>query len=287
MLHQFLKYFRLANPSIFVALLTLALLSGCSGGGGKSSSTTDTNATTTGNTNGAGTTPAQPGAVANKLEQVGNVQYKTYSQSGVPPKGIVLLGSGGNDSDPKTGQLELPWDLANELAKLGYVAAIVAYQDQPPVGPNYVNWDSNCQMLATDFSEVANDALKKYAPNLSLSKVVVGGMSYTTFCLLTNIAMSDTLADTKGVLAACGGTSKTNAQNFKVPIYSIHCPGTLDSDPAHNNYNGKDLFDAINPNVKDASGFYTDNACTEHCNAGGDMTQWTAKAIDQIQLWLP
>src|SRR4030095_11568785 len=107
--------------------------------------------------------PAQPGTVVNRIEKAGTISYKIYLQTEANAsnrKGLILFGSGNDENDPATGSLDGPLEntTANELAKLGYVAAVVAYRDQPPLVPNDngVSWNKNSEMLGADMSAVAD-----------------------------------------------------------------------------------------------------------------------------------
>ncbi|MFO1464436.1 MAG: hypothetical protein U1F66_11745 [bacterium] len=76
---------------------------------------------------------AGSGAVVQRIEKSGALSYKIYLQpeaNGANRKGLILFGSGNDENDPGTGSLDgvLENSAANELAKLGYVAAIVAYR---------------------------------------------------------------------------------------------------------------------------------------------------------------
>jgi len=211
------------------------------------------------------------------MEQVGAVSYKLYLGAG--RKGIVLFGSGNDETNPATGSLDDPLEnnVANELAKLGYVAAIVAYRDEDPVKVDE-DWNRNCEMLATDMSQVADHIISTIGGGLSRSRVLTGGVSYTSYALLTNIGGSNTLADTRGVLATCGATQDLDP---KIPIYSLNCSPNPEGD-----FNGQTLIDKIaNPKVKADSGFFADTSCNSHC--GGNTSAWTAKLIERVQLWLP
>src|SRR5262249_27035068 len=202
--------------------------------------------------------PAPSGAVVNKVEQAGGVSYKIYLQpnaNGTNRKGLILLGSGNNENDPSTGSLDggLENNVANEAAKLGYVAAMVAYREGPPlVSNNDASWNSNAQMLATDMSQVADAIIASYGGGLSRSRVLTGGVSYTSYALLSNIAEDTTpLADTRGLLAACGATGEWEAQNLKIPIFMVNCSGNPEGD-----FNGQALIDKItNAQLKADSGF--------------------------------
>lgn len=233
--------------------------------------------------------PAAPGTVVNRIEKTGQLSYKLYLQpeaNGGNRKGLILLGAGNDEDDPSTGSLDgaLENNVAGELAKLGYVAAIVAYRDQPPLVPNDggASWNRNSEMLAADMSQVADAVIASVGGGLSRGRVLTGGVSYASFSLLTNVAMNNTpLADTRGLLAACGSTGDYDAKNFKIPIFSLNCSGNPEGD-----YNGQALIDRIgDPKLKADSGFFTDQACNSHC--GGALSTWTAKLVERAQLWLP
>jgi len=268
-------------PSLLLACLALAL-GGCSSAKGPSSDSAATQTPTGGSapTGGSSASGSNPGSVSSKVEQAGAVQYKAYRLAGAPSyKGIVLFGSGNNENDPSTGSLDgaLENNAANELAKLGYVAAVVAYRDEAPVKSDS-DWNSNCEMLATDMSNVANAIISNVGGGLSRNKVITGGVSYASYALLTNITASNTLADTRGVLATCGSTQDLDP---KIPIFNVNCSGNPDGD-----FNGQALIDKIpNAKVKADSGYFTDPACNSHC--GGDTNAWTAKIVERVQQWLP
>lgn len=217
-----------------------------------------------------------------------SVVYKIYLQDDATAtnrKGIILLGSGGDENNPATGSLNgaLENNVALKLAQLGYVAAIVAYRDQPKLNNSDggVSWNNNCEMLATDMSNVANTIISKYGAGLTRAKVITGGVSYTSFALLSNIAISNTLADTKGLLATCGSTSQWQAQHFKIPIYNINCANNAEGE-----LHGLTLINEItNVTIKANSGFFEDNSCTTHC--GGDINTWSAKMVDRVKFWIP
>ena len=264
------------------ACLTLSL-GACSG----SKAPDDNGAPVGGNENPAPAAPAAPGAVTNSVKQAGTVSYKIYQQpeaSASNRKGLILLGAGNDENDPSTGSLDgaLENNLANELAKLGYVAAIVAYRDQPPLVPNDngVSWNANSEMLAADMSQVADAIIASVGGGLSRARTITGGVSYTSFSLLTNLTFNNTpLADTRGFLAACGATG--DEPTFKVPVYTLNCKGNNEGD-----FHGQGLIDRIkDPKIKGDSGFFIDAACDTHC--GGTTDAWAAKLVERVQLWLP
>lgn len=269
----------------------LVLLAGCSssnkgpdteGSAGTDNSTSSTSSSSNSNN-------ANSGDIANRIEKTGALSYKLYLQSEAKAsnrKGLILLGSGNDENDPTTGSLDgaLENNLANELAKLGYVAAIVAYRDQPPLVPNDdgASWNRNSEMLAGDMSQVADAVITSVGGGLNRGRVLTGGVSYTSYSLLTNISLNTTpLADTRGLLAICGATGDFEAKNFKIPIFNLNCSGNPEGD-----FNGKALIDKISdPKLKADSGFFTDPDCNSHC--GGAINTWTSKLVERTQLWLP
>jgi len=274
-------------------LLMLTLLASLIACGGSNSGTdnTDTSSTgTTGQNNTSTSSNSNSGndaSVVNRLEQAGTVSYKIYLQSdanGSNRKGLILFGSGNDENDPSTGSLDdgLENLTANELAKLGYVVAIVAYRDEPALvaGDGGASWNSNSAMLATDMSNVADAIIAKYGNGLTRSKVLTGGVSYASYALLTNTGENNTpLADTRGVLATCGATD--DSSNLQLPVYTINCSGNPEG-----GLNGKPLVDMISDaGVKADSGYFTDASCNSHC--GGDQSEWSAKIVSQVQVWLP
>lgn len=271
--------------SLFIPLLALTLITGC----GSADAPDSSGATTAPDTTKSGD------VIATRPEQVDTVPYRLFLQeqaNGSNRKGIVLLGAGNDETLPKgipAGSLDgvLENSVANELVKLGYVAAIVSYREAPPINSD-ADWNRNSELMAEDFSKVAEEIIAKVGGGLSRDRVVTGGVSYTSYMLLTNIGSSKTLADTRGFLAACGATGDLTPQ---IPVYSLNC-----SPNPEGNYNGKALFDritdaAINPNVgtnpkiQTDSGYFADASCDTHC--GGDTKLWTTKLVEQVQLWLP
>lgn len=230
--------------------------------------------------------PAAPGAVVNRVEKAGTVSYKIYLQpegNAGNRKGLILLGAGNDENDPTTGSLDgaLENNLANELAKLGYVAAVVAYRDQPPLvaNDNGASWNSNSEMLAADMSQVADAIIASVGGGLTRNRTITGGVSYTSFSLLTNITLDKTpLADTRGFLAACGATGD---QGFKIPLFALNCKGNNEGD-----FHGQALIDRIgDAKIKADSGFLIDQTCDTHC--GGTPEAWTPILIERVKLWLP
>ncbi len=231
--------------------------------------------------------PAQVGNVTSKIETVGGVTYKVYLQSEANSgnrKGIVLLGGGNEPTNlsPATVDGGLENKTAEELAKVGYVTAVVAYRLQPNVNfaDGGVSWDNNAREMAIDMSNVADDIIGKIGGGLSRARVLTGGVSYTAFLLLDNISSAASpLADTRGLLSASAGTNSTN---FSIPIFTLNCDFSEGSGGIH----GAELIGKIpNGSIKDQSGFFTDPGCKTH--GTNDVNGWAAKLVERTQLWLP
>lgn len=190
-------------------------------------------------------------------------------------KGILVMGSGNNEDNPTPGTLDGAAEtrLCEKAAQNGYAAAIVQYRKTPGTS----HWNDSAGMIGEDYDKCIGALSAKYGVDKNLS--VVGGFSYASFMLLTDIALNNTLAYSKGVLAACGSADSWKAENFKIPIFSISCSGNNEGD-----LTGKQLYDAIPAGspVKAQSGGVTDNSCDTHC--GGD---WTNNMYAQLTTWLP
>src|SRR5215471_21612930 len=137
MSQNFSSMFKSLKNFTAVGIVMLALV-GCGEGTSTSSSTSSPSSPTnnTGNTSPSTTNNSAPGTVVSRIEKSGAIDYKIYLQpdaNGSNRKGIVLLGSGNNEvalEGPSVGSLDggLENNTANELAKQGYVVAIVAYR---------------------------------------------------------------------------------------------------------------------------------------------------------------
>jgi hypothetical protein len=229
-------------------------------------------------------TPAQPPSPTGttvttiKNNMVNGMAYKLYepaTNTFPTPKGILVIGSGNNENAPTVGTLT--GSTENDLCKLaadnGYVAAVVAYTQ----GRGVQDWNGSALQMGNDFDACITDISTKY--NVSKSKTVIAGVSYTSFMLYTNIATSDKLSYCKGFLGACGSTDSWKASNFKIPVYAINCAGNNEGD-----LNGRALYDAIpnsNP-VKALSDGFTDASCNSHCGGG-----WVALMYNKLKIWVP
>lgn len=226
----------------------------------------------------AGTTSSgntSVGSVTERIETSNDITYRLFiaDQSGF--KGIVVMGSGNDENNPAAGSLDGSAEKAfcEKAAQSGYVAAIVQYRKTAGVA----DWNKSSIQIAADYDKCITALSALY--HVDKSKSVVGGFSYASFMLLTDISIDNTLYYVKGLLAPCGATGTWNAQHFIVPVFSIACSGHNEGD-----YSGKALYDQI-PNelsVKGSSGGVTDNSCSTHC--GGD---WTVAMFDKLVNWVP
>lgn len=225
-------------------------------------------------------TPAEEKEVINgnikeTTETVNGITYKLFTDKDATNyKGILVVGSGNDENNPSEGAINGATEtaLCKKAAANGYAAAIVRYQ-KPPAG---ADWNARAKLLGEDFNKAIVGISGKYG--IDKNKSVVGGFSYTSFMLFTDISLNTTLSYTKGVLGACGASGAWNAQNFKIPIFAINCSGNFEG-----NYNGKALYDQIPANspIKAKSEGVTDNNCNSHC--GGD---WTNQMYTKMVAWL-
>ncbi len=204
-------------------------------------------------------------------------------------KGLIVLAEGNNEQNVSLGDVNGAFlnDLAKQLATQGYIAAIVAYRPQPALAANYSNWQSNCEMLATDLDNAASGIINKYGT--TRSNLIFGGLSYGSYALLSANGTSNILSGAKGVLATCGATGTWQAGNFKIPIYNLACNNGngkgFESDGQYN-FQGGDLINAINnTTVKNASSYLIDNSCNTHC--GGNQNSWVQLLVAKVKAWIP
>jgi hypothetical protein len=211
-----------------------------------------------------------------ELNQTTNgITYRSFTQTNIQQfKGILVMGSGNDENNPAAGSLDgaAETDLCHKAARNGYVAAIVSYRKTA----GSADWNTSAQQIGEDYNKCILALSAQYGVDKSRS--VVGGVSYSSFMLLTDIAANNTLSYCKGLLAPCGATGQWQAQHFKIPVYSIVCNGNNEGD-----ISGKDLYDAIaDPAVKSKSEGITDSSCNTHC--GGS---WNDKMMAKLTLWLP
>jgi hypothetical protein len=199
-----------------------------------------------------------------------NGKAKTY-------KGILVMGSGNNENNPTPGGLNGTAEtlLCRKAAANGYIAAIVQYN----VVGGMDKWNENAAKMGQDYDKCIMALSAKY--RIDKSKSVVGGVSYASFMLLTDIAQSNTLSYCKGVLASCGATSLWSAQNAKIPVFNIVCSGDYETGGDANAYAGERLQNVLNPAIKAKSECITDNTCSGHC-AG----EWSDRLFNKLEEWL-
>ncbi len=214
--------------------------------------------------------------VVSKTETANGISFKVYAlKNETQFKGILVMGSGNDENNPSAGSLDGGPEnqLSNKAAQNGYVAAIVQYRKTP----GNADWNGSAEMIGEDYDKCITALASEYGVDKSRS--VVGGYSYASFMLLTDIALDNTLSYCKGVLAACGASGQWDAEHFKIPVFSIACSGNNEGD-----YSGKELYDQIpsGSSIKDQSGGVTDNSCNTHC--GGN---WTDQLYNRLTGWLP
>jgi len=215
------------------------------------------------------------GDIKETTETLNGITYKLFTaKEATTYKGILVIGSGNDENNPSEGAINGAAETAicKKAAANGYAAAIVNYQ-KPPAGSD---WNARAKLLGEDFNRAIVAISGKYG--IDKNKSVVGGFSYASFMLFSDVSANTTLNYTKGVLGACGGSGTWNAQNFKVPIFAINCSGNNEG-----NFNGKALYDQIPANspIKAKSEGITDNNCNSHC--GGE---WTDKMYTKMVAWL-
>jgi len=209
------------------------------------------------------------------IESGNGITYKLYKPADGIYKGILAVGSGNNENAPTEGSLTGSSEnlLCQKAADAGYLAAIVKYR----ANPGTANWNLSAQMMGQDFRNAIEAIALKYG--VDKTKSAVGGYSYATYMLYSEISIYSDLTFCKGVLGACGATSEWSAQNFKIPIYAVNCAGNNEGD-----FNGVALYNKIPSNspIKALSSGYTDNSCTTHC--GGS---WEDLMITKLKQWIP
>jgi hypothetical protein len=228
--------------------------------------------------------PITTAGVTIKNLQVSGINYKLYEPSSASyptPKGIVVIGSGNDGNNPSIGSLSgtTENDLCKMAAENGYVAAVIAYQAGTP-NPNngsWAFWDNNAKLIAQDFDKCITDLSSRY--NVPKSKAVIAGVSYTSFSMLTAIAIDNTLSYAAGLIATCGGTDTWKAQNFKIPVYSITCLNSGDGE-----FSGLALYNQIPASspIKARSEGHTDATCIGHCKGN-----WVQLMFNKVKMWVP
>ncbi len=220
-----------------------------------------------------------PGGIEVKTEAGNGITYKVYIPAGNGYKGILVMGSGNNENNPSAGSLNgtSENELCKKAAENGYVAAIVAYRK----GPGTADWNKSAQMMGEDYDNCIKALATKY--DIDKNRSVVGGFSYATFILFTQIAYYNNLSYCKGMLGACGGTDADKINKFKIPVFAINCAGNNEGDNITGFY-GRPLFDKIPASspIKAQSGGITDGSCNTHC-----AKPWTDELYNQLKKWLP
>ncbi|MFD2920694.1 hypothetical protein ACFS6H_13300 [Terrimonas rubra] len=220
-----------------------------------------------------------PGGIEVKTEAGNGITYKVYIPAGNVYKGILVMGSGNNENNPSAGSLNgtSENELCKKAAENGYVAAIVAYRK----GPGTADWNKSAQMMGEDYDNCIKALATKY--DIDKNRSVVGGFSYATFILFTQIAYYNNLSYCKGMLGACGGTDADKINKFKIPVFAINCAGNNEGDNITGFY-GRPLFDKIPASspIKPQSGGITDGSCNTHC-----AKPWTDELYNQLKKWLP
>lgn len=224
--------------------------------------------------------PSGDGTVKSIVETNNGITYKVYAKSDQTSyKGILVMGSGNDENNPAAGSLDGSGEnsLCKKAAENGYIAAVVQYRKGTP-NTSSDAWNRNAQMIGQDFGNCISALSSKYGVDKNRS--VVGGYSYATFMLYTvNSTYHHLLANCKGMLGACGGTSAYDAKNFQIPIFAINCAGGNEG-----NFSGIDLYNEIPAGspVKAQSEGVTDNSCNTHC--GGS---WIDRMYNKLTQWLP
>jgi hypothetical protein len=216
------------------------------------------------------------GTLTERTETNNSITYRVFFDNGISAyKGIVVMGSGNDENNPTPGSLSgaPETEFCEKAATNGYVSAIVQYSKTAGVA----DWNGSAAVIAADYNKYIQAISNLY--HVDKSKSVVGGFSYASFMLLTDIAVDSTLSYTQGLLAPCGATGQWDAQHFMIPVFSIACSGNNEGD-----YSGKELFDQIpgSSSIKGNSAGVTDNSCSTHC--GGD---WTIPMYNKMVQWLP
>lgn len=217
--------------------------------------------------------------VENSQRNIASLQTNFFKPKMGAIKGIVILGSGNNPQDPTPGDINDSYliNLSKSLAAKGFACAIVQYRDQPFVGTNFENFNSNTAMLVEDFNAVANALRTEYS--LDRNKVIFGGSSYSANCLVSQNAWGNNMTDIKGIVGIMGSCALDTAQNQKVPILAFACNG----EPFGTNYGSSIVQNITNITVKTKSFGLTDSSCSGHATSN----QWIPVITDKILIWIP
>lgn len=227
------------------------------------------------------TSPIIPSVeVANdKTQTVNGMALNIYKPKTGAIRGIVVLGSGNDPQDPTPGDINDSYliNLSNSLAARGYLCALVKYRDQPFVGNNYENFNSNTAMLIQDFNWVGN-ALKDQN-GLGRDKLIFGGSSYAANCLLSQNAWGSMMTDIKGIIAIMGSCELDTAKNQKVPVLAFAC----NAEPFGSNFGQSIVSNITNTTTKNYSFGLTDGSCNGH----NTSSNWIPTITEKTLLWIP
>ncbi len=212
-------------------------------------------------------------------QTVNGMALNIYKPKSGLVKGIVVLGSGNNPQDPTPGDLNDSYliNISKNLAAKGYTCAIVQYRDQPYVGANFENFNSNAARLVADFNEVGNSL--RLASNLGRNKLIFGGSSYAANCLISHNAWGNNMVDIKGVIGIMGSCSLDTAKSQKVPVLTFACAG----EPFGTHYGNSIVQNITNTSVKNNSFGFTDTNCSGHATS----INWIPSITEKVMLWLP
>jgi hypothetical protein len=237
-------------------------------------------------TNDAVTTIFKPApvTVTYRDETINGIKYLVFIATGIAQtKGILVMGSGNDESNPAVGSLDGAEDgeLCNKAAQNGYLAAIVQYrktlgtQTTTYSHTSEKSWNDSSEQIAQDYDKCITALSGKYG--VAKSKSVVGGVSFAGFMLLNDIAIDTTLGYCQGVLAPRSAAGDWQAQHFNIPVYSIACSGHNEDD-----YSGADLYAHItNAAIKAKSAGVTDTGCSTHTDSN-----WIDQMYAQMTAWL-
>ncbi|MET4081888.1 hypothetical protein ABIB40_001839 [Pedobacter sp. UYP30] len=225
------------------------------------------------------------GAVKQVVESVNGITYKIFTdKNSISFRGILVVGSGNDENNPSEGSVDGASEtaLCEKAASNGYAAAIVKYRKTPGTA----DWNTSARMIGEDYDKCIVAIAGKY--NIDKSKSVVGGFSYSSYLLLTNIAYNNNLNYCKGLLAACGATDIDKISKFKIPVLSLsgkdEFEGYVDqANPQNSNYAGVSLYNKIAANspIKAKSEGFSDPNSLGHCNGN-----WTDKMFLKTAAWL-
>jgi hypothetical protein len=217
--------------------------------------------------------------VENSTRTIANLQTNFFKPKTGAVKGIVILGSGNNPEDPTPGDINDSYlkEICKSLGSKGFVCAIVKYRDQPFVGNNFENFNSNTAMLVADFNDVGNALRTEFS--LDRNKLIFGGTSYSANCLVSQNAWGNSMTDIKGIIAIMGSCAMDTAQNQKNPILAFAC----NNEPFGTNYGLSIVQNISNSSIKAMSFGLTDSSCNGHSNSNN----WISTITEKVMIWIP